>query len=185
MKTYNQISLREGLVLIFVAGLALTGLLSGGITGTLFQLLAFALTATFAITVFVARGRIRSFSIGFVIPTLLYAAALFVAGNPELDPYEGKLPTTALILPLFQNLVRSEYVNVSTGEVVKDFDPAKNPGMGGGGLGMGVIRLREVPDRSTFMPVAHSLLALVFGYAGAKFALFIHDGQSQRSANGE
>ena len=104
MKTYNQISLREGLVLIFVAGLALTGLLSGGITGTLFQLLAFALTATFAITVFVARGRIRSFSIGFVIPILLYAVALFVAGNPELDPHEGKLPTTALILPYSKTL---------------------------------------------------------------------------------
>ena len=95
------------------------------------------------------------------------------------------LPTTALILPLFQNLVRNEYVNVSTGEVVKDFDPTKNPGLGGGGFGMGGIRHREVADRSTFMPVAHSLLALVFGYAGAKFALFIHDGQSQRSANGE
>ena len=124
---------------------------------------------------------------------IAYAASIFAVGSSELDPYEGKLPTTKLIEPAFRLVVRQEWFNVNTGEPVPGYDPTTAstpepapmpeypptimPPTGGGsatGFAPPPVGLKETPDRTTFMFVAHALLATVFGYAGSKFAVYVY-----------
>ena len=186
MKSFRQFSVREGLILVFVTAFAVAGLSSGGIAGSLFLILSFTIVTAFAITAFVARGHLRSYSIGFIVPALLYATVLFVAGETELDPYDGKLPTTSLVKPLFESMVKTGYVDPTTGKVVQDYDPTKPfGGMGGGGMGGGGVTLVEIPNRTTFMSLAHAILVLIFGYVGAKFATFVFEKHPTVARNGE
>jgi hypothetical protein len=66
-----------------------------------------------------------------------------------------------------------------TGEPLPDYDPTTAP-IGGGSVpgmptfGGAPVGMKETPDRAAFMSVAHALLAMVFGYAGSKFAIYIH-----------
>jgi hypothetical protein len=170
MKSFRQFSVRQGLILVFVTAFAVAGLSSGGIAGSLFLILSFTIVTAFVITAFVARGHLRSYSIGFIVPALLYATVLFVAGETELDPYDGKLPTTSLVKPLFESMLKTGYVDPTTGKVVQDYDPTKPfGGMGGGGMGGGGVTLVEIPNRTTFMSLAHAILVLIFGYVGSIF----------------
>ena len=179
MKTYRQFSIREGLLLVFVAAFAFAALSTGGLVESLFLLFALAIVVAFVITVFVARGALRSCSIGFVIPVLFYVLSLYVSGESELDPYDGKLPTTSLIKPLSETFVKYEYVDNSNGEVVRGPHPTKALGLGGG------VKFKETRSQTKFMMLAHAMLALICGYAGAKFASFVHEKQSPGMTIGE
>ncbi|MEX2138316.1 MAG: hypothetical protein WD894_03595 [Pirellulales bacterium] len=148
--------------------------MAGGVMATIVLGVVLIVTIGFAIVAFVGRDELRAAAIGFLVPVIVYAASIFAVGSSELDPYEGKLPTTKLIQPAFRLIVRAEWVNVMTGEPMPDYDPT-NPGPYGAiGPAGPPVGLKETPDRTIFMSVAHALLAMVFGYAGSKFAVYVY-----------
>ena len=177
MKSHSQISLRDLLYVLLFAGLGLSSLRAGGLLASTTVFLAILLTMCFAIVAFVGRDSLRAFGIGFLIPVIAYAATVVTIGKSELDPYEGKLPTSRLLLPMFRVMAKQTWTNVLTGEVVPDYDPATDSSAGGGGFGGSPIGSSESPDRPTFMSLGHVLIAMMLGYAGAKFAVAVHRGQ--------
>lgn len=166
-------------------GLGIAGLSTGGVVASIVIAVAIVVTTAFAIVAFVGRELLRSFAIGFLVPVVIYSATLFWIGNSELNPYEGKLPTTKIIRPVFELIVKREYVDVTTGKLVPDYDPTANVGIGVGGFGGSPVGVRETPDRTTFMSLAHVLLGMIFGYVGAKFAVWIERKQSNGTQRGE
>ena len=167
---------------MFVA-LGISGLSVGGLLASIVTAIAIVASTALAIVAVVGRKELRSFAIGFLIPVVAYSAMLLSIGKSELDPYAGKLPTTKLIRPAFEMIVKIEYVDFTTGEALPDYDPAANPGLGGGGFGG--VGIREIPDRSTFMSLAHVILAMICGYIGAKFAVWIDRNHADVSTSGE
>ena len=183
MNTYKQFTIREGLILVFVAGFAVASLSVGGIVASLFLIFALVLVTAFAISAFVGREDLRTYAIGFVLPVFLYSLILFAFGASEFNPHNGKLPTTNLMGPLFEGMVKLEYVD-KDGNVVQDYDPAKKP-TSGGGFGTPTIYPRQTPNRITFMSIAHTILAMLAGYLGGKFAQFISKDHSKDPTHGE
>jgi hypothetical protein len=169
MSKYPQLTLRELLLGVLFIGLGCAALVAGGVMATIFLGVALILTVCFAIVAFVGRDEPRAAAIGFSVPVTVYAASIFAVGSSELDPY-GHLPTTKLIQPTHPLIVRQEWINAMTGELIPDHDPTTAIT----GPGFLQVSLRETPDRATFMSVAHTLLAIVFGYAGSKFAVYVH-----------
>ena len=94
-------------------------------------------------------------------------------GSNELDPYEGDLPTTKWLQPAHKAMVQQTLIDTSAWQVTPDYDPAIDP-TGGNWNGGGTGVISELPDRPTFMGLAHLLLALLFGYAGAKFGVVLY-----------
>jgi hypothetical protein len=169
MSNYPQLTLRELLLAVLFIGLGCAALVAGGVMATIFLGGALIITTAFAIVAFVGRDETRAAAIGFLVPVIIYAASILAVGSSELDPY-GHLPTTKLIQPTHPLIVQQEWINAMTGEPIPDYDPTTAIT----GPGFLQVSLRETPDRPTFMSVAHTLLAMVFGYAGSKFAIYIH-----------
>src|SRR5690349_7242257 len=74
------------------------------------------------------------------------------------------------------------WVDSGTGKPIPTFDYAaysrSNMGMGGGmGSGVSQPMLVESPERATFMLLAHTLLALIFAWPCAKFAVRVYKSQ--------
>lgn len=189
IKSLFQFSLRELLLFVLVAAIGLTALKIGGTVASLVMLLAVAVTTGIAIVAFVGRGEVRASACGFVIPVIAYTATVFAVGKGEFDPYEGKLPTSQLLSKAHVAIAESMWIDAFTHEVFPDYDPTTDPnrnfggGLGGGGVGGGRMMTQiQSPDRPTFMSLGHVLFGLLFGYAGAKFAVAIH--RSQQSAKG-
>ena len=174
MKTHIQFSIREGLILVFVVGLGVAGLSQGGVIASVFVSAAFLLTAARTITAFIGRKNTQASSIGFIIPVILYSIILFAMGGSEFNPYDGELPTTDLAGRLFKVSAKYEYIDLSTGKVVPDYDPNQAAGFGAGGGGLRPIAQQEKPDRTKFMSVAHVAFAIIFGYLGSKYATFVY-----------
>jgi hypothetical protein len=174
MSKYPQLTLGELMLGVLLIGLGCAGLLAGGMMATIFLGAMLIVTIGFAIVAFVGRDEPRAAAVGFLVVVIAYAASILAVSSAELDPYEGKLPTTKLIQPAFRLVVRSEWINVVTGEPMPDFDPS-NPGPYGAiGPSGPPVGLKETPDRTTFMSVAHTFLAMVFGYVGMKFAAYVY-----------
>jgi hypothetical protein len=178
-----QISVRELMLLLFVVALGLASLSTGGRIASLTILLLIAVVTALAIVACVGRGKWRSFAIGYLIPFSFYVVPHAYVGSSELDPY-GKLPTTRMFQPLFEQLVRREYVNSFTGQPVPNYDPTTNQGFGGGGFAIGPpVSAKETPDRTTFMLLAHTLFATVLAYVGGKFAVWVSYRDSSRKTD--
>jgi hypothetical protein len=178
MSKYPQLTLRELMFGVLFIGLGCAGLFAGGVMASLFLGGALIVTTAFAIIALVGRDEPRAAAVGFFVVVIAYAASILAVSSPELDPYEGKLPTTKLIQPAFRLVVRSEWINVVTGEPIPDFDPS-NPGPYGAiGPAGPPVGLKETPDRTTFMSVAHTFLAIIFGYIGMKFAGYVYRRQN-------
>ncbi len=180
MKTFFHFSLRELLFVVLFAGLGLAALRAGGLLASLTLMLAITMTMCFAIVAFVGRRQLQAFAIGFLVPVVTYAGIVWAVGVSELDPYSGELPTSQLLQPVFEVIVTQAWVNITTGKIDPGYDPATDPnrnlgGGGGGGFsGSSPMRISELPDRQTFMCLGHVLIAMIFGYAGAKFAVGVH-----------
>lgn len=174
MNHHRQITLRELMLVVLFAGIGLSGLLVGGLMASMLVGGVMILTVGFAIVAFVGRDQLRALAIGFLIPVLAYGAMVLSIGPIELDPYEGHLPTTQLLLPAYQRIVKTEYFNLATGAPAPGYDPATAPKFGGSGFGGPAMGARETPDRKTFMSLAHILIAMLLGYCGAKFAVWLH-----------
>jgi hypothetical protein len=173
-----QLSVRELMLVVFIVGLGLAGLSMGGWIASITMLFLMMSVTALTIAAFVGHGELRCFAIGFVISWIAYVVPHALVGSSELDPY-GKLATTRLWLPVYERLVRREFVDFQTGKVIPNYDPA-NPPKGMGGMGMG--GMKEAPDRAEFMMLAHALFAAAFAYAGGKFAVWL-DSRSAVSAN--
>ncbi|HUY91094.1 MAG TPA: hypothetical protein VMV10_20315 [Pirellulales bacterium] len=175
MNSHLQVSLRELLFLVLFAAIGLASLRAGGVVASIVVMLAIVATMCFAILAFVGRHSIQAFAIGFLLPVIVYVAAILVVGKSELDPYAGKLPTSRLLRPMFRLMVKPTWTDMSTGQVVPDYDPDTDPG----GYGAAPMAFSESLDRRTFMSLGHVLFAMMFGYAGAKFAVAVHREQQE------
>ena len=171
MKHHFQLSVRELMLLVFVTGLGLAGLCTGGWIASLGVLMLTTVAMALGIVAVVGHGHDRLFAIGFLIPLMIYMGVHAYVGPTELDAY-GKLPTTRLIQPIYELLVRVEYIDSNTGKAIPNYDPTKNPGLGGGGAAPPVT-LKVIPDRETFMTLAHALFAVTLAYIGGKFAVWV------------
>jgi hypothetical protein len=177
-------SLRElfAIVLFFAMGLA--ALKTGGVLAGLILIVAGLLSMAMAIVAFVGIGAPKAYAVGFILPVTIYAVCVAIGGQNELDPYDAKLPTAHMLRYAHQKLVTKAYIDPVTGKVIPDFDPAAQARsstitggmMGMSGFGPGIIgpSLLETPDRPTFMLLAHTLLALILGWLGAKFAMRVY-----------
>lgn len=179
-----QLSLRElqGLVVFSAVGIA--ALMQGGILTSILLSIAIVVATAFAIVACIAHGNLRTVAIGFLVPVIVYAAMLQALGPLELDPYEGRLPTTKLMLPVFELVAKHEYRDLSSGEILYRYDPAKY-GRSNGGFGASTVAVHESPDRMHFMSSAHVLFAMMCGYCGAKFALWIAQRQQPTVRNND
>jgi hypothetical protein len=141
-------------------------------------------TMAWAIIAFTGIDRLRVFAIGFLVPVIAYAITVWAVGPKEMDPYQGKLPTSRLLGHLFPVLGKQMWVDNTTGKELPDYDPSRDGGggFGAGGLGVGGFAVGgvasvgyvESPDRQTFMSVGHVLIAMLLGYGGARFAVAVH-----------
>jgi hypothetical protein len=172
MKMLSQFSLRELLLLILSAGVAVATLRAGGILAPATIMLMMLATMCSGIVAFVGRCRLRAAAMGFLVPVAMYSAIVWASGLRELDPYDGRLPTSRSLAPLFEALATRTWRDAITGEIDPDYDPAivLRGGFGGGPP----MVLHESPDRSSFMVLGHVLVAACLGYIGSKFAVGVH-----------
>lgn len=180
MKSRLQVSLRELLLFVLFAAIGLASLGGGELMGSILVMLAIFATMAAAIVAFVGRNSMQAFAIGFLLPVLVYGAVVLAAGESKLDPYMGKLPTTRLLRPMFRLMVKTTWTDMSTGQVVPDYDPETdhNPV----NFGAPTMGASESLDRRTFTSLGHVLFAMLFGYAGAKFAVAVHRKQHETQA---
>jgi hypothetical protein len=145
----------------------------------------------------VDRGPRQAAAIGFVLWAGVYAylmttgAGIAYVRQSELDPYEGSLPTTQILRPLFEAIVQRRWIDSVTGQEIPNYDPnqpippSNSGGLGGGGFagGMGMgggmgwpasPTMAETPAREDFMAIGHLLWLLLFGYVGARLARGIY-----------
>ena len=177
-------------MIVALVALGIASLRTGATLASLTQFVGFTIIMAYAILAFVAVDQPRAFATGFTVPVLIYGLIVFACGSDELDPYEGRLPTTTHVLRYaHQTLVTTTWTNLATGKVDPDYDPSQYPagGYGGGGFVAGgpVMILDESPDRPTFMSVGHLLIALMLGWIGGKFAVFTHRNQRSKSLGRE
>ena len=162
-----QFGLKEFLLFVSLASVALCGMAMGGVASAVAESLIWMLFAISLITAAVARGLLQSRAIGFIIPVCIYALPLFVLAENEFDPYGGKMPTTQISKHAFELMAHREWINQLTGErMPADFDPYANNNPS--------FYVKESLSRLEFMRSAHVLWALLFGFVGAQLAVWLH-----------
>ncbi len=175
--------MRELLFVLLSVGLGLASLRAGGMLASAALCISITVFLAIAIIAFVGRDQLKCFATGFLIPVIAYAGLHIAAGNDELDPYEGKLPSTRMLQPMFDVVVTRTWVDLNTGKELPDYNPAAFPVRheGGGMLpaGMSPVARAESPDRTAFMTLGHVLMAMLLGYVGGKFAVVIQRHQSR------
>jgi hypothetical protein len=164
-----RISLRELLLLVTLVALAIASLkyaseLWLAIVAGL-AMIAFFVTGIVAV---VDRGPRQAFAIGFALTMIAYGLMLTSGQNTqgprgnvsskniEFHPWKGRLPTTRLL----------RYAHMVVNEPQQET-------WGGGGFPMRTTMV-EHPRREVFMPVGHCWWALLLGYLGGRFALFVY-----------
>jgi hypothetical protein len=170
-------SLRRLLVIVGLIALALASLCDANDSWQIL-ILGFTMIVVFATAIIavVDRGAGQAFAIGFTLIVAAYGL-LLMGRAAEFDQYSGRWPTTHLLKFLHGAMDRSEWVDTSTGSVIKDFDPQHPsvPIAGGGSFGVGpTASWREVPPREAFMPIGHCWWALLLGFAGGNFAQYVY-----------
>jgi hypothetical protein len=127
----------------------------------------------------VGRDKPRAFAIGFIACKAVYGGLLWAGGSKEFDPYTGYLPTTKILLPAQRAMTKVTYVDLLTGTIVPDYQPAS--GVAGMSGGMQRVGASERPPREQFMAVGHLLWADLLATCGALFAWFV-EARSKRPA---
>ena len=182
--TPARFSLRHLLALVAAVAVALAALkFAGDVWWTVLSTAALVVFLAAAVIAFMERGGRQAAAIGFVVCAGIYGTLLFVVQlwhdgrSGEFDPYEGILPTTKIMFPVFQATVTNTWTDSATGEIIPDFDPA-NPGpynvSGSFFSGQQYAKHQEIPYRTDFMRVAHLLWAVLFGFVGGWFAGFVY-----------
>ncbi len=160
-----QISLKELLVLTLVLGLGLAAIVFNGYAGSTFQFIAGLLWIAMTISIFVDHGNRRAFAIGFCLAGAIYVTALLLNGSSDMDPYQGSLPTSRWLIPVYELVLVNDYVSTTSGQLIPDYENKTasfrraNPAF-----------RRPRPSRYSFMVVGHTAWALLISYLGGKFA---------------
>lgn len=170
-----RVSLRELLVLCALSAVAIVSLLYANerwqgaiVMGTVIVTLVAGIVAV------VDRGARQAFAIGFAMSVVLYGVVL--ANTPrandgpslELNPYTGTLPTSRLLLPLFENVAVTRWIDFRTGQEILDYDPQA------AGQSNQFASLDQRPEQAVFMRIGHCWWALLLGYLGGWFARFVY-----------
>ena len=189
-----RFSLRELLILMTAATLAVPALMFAtpwlkyaviAVTGVV--------CAVMVDRVLTGNGGRRAAAVGWVAPSLFYAWLVVSGGQAEQDVWNGKLWTTNLMeKPLYWATKPRSYWHDLTNDKKFDEYPQElfdkgaiavsadglGGGFGGGGFGTPPtgpqVAFIQVPRQGDFMPIAHSLWTLLFGYAGMKYAQWVH-----------
>ena len=171
-----QYGLKEFLLFVALAAAGFCGMAIGGV-GASIAISLFSISFTFAlIAAFVARGLFQSRAIGFILPVMIYGSSLLVLADSEFDPYSGKIPTSKITKHAFELMSDQDWIDGSTGEPMpSNFDPYANNNP--------KIYLSESLSRSEFMCSAHVLWAVLFGFLGAQFAVWLHRSTRTSEAN--
>jgi hypothetical protein len=155
-----RMSLRDLLLLVAVVAVAIVSLkfassLLSGIVG----LIVLAAYMGSIIAAVIARGRTQAFAIGMALAITMYAALIMIGGWPgrgnwnyELGLDLGQLPTSTVLHWFF--------------ELIGERKQSTLPD--------GTTNWFEIPDGRTFMRSGHYWWALLFGYAGGRFAKFLY-----------
>ncbi len=157
-------------------GLGIASLRAGGMLAAATVCISVTIILAIAIIAFVGRGQLKCFATGFMIPLTAYAFLHIAAGDAELDPFQGELPTTRLLRPIYRVVVTRTWLDAVSGKELPDYQPGTMPARHEGGfLPPGVTRVvrSETPDRTAFMTLGHVLLAMGIGYVGGKFAVVV------------
>lgn len=173
MRSRIQFTLRELLVVIAFAALGLAALSTGGVIGSIVVSLAMIVTMGLAIVAFVGRRSRQAFAIGFLIPVIVNATVMLVAGKSEFDLYAGQLPTTRLLRPMCAMVFKVAWYQ--GGIFIPGYDRDNDPNHGAG------MTYLNSPQHETFMKLGHILIAMTLGYAGAKFAVIVHRRESKEN----
>jgi Zn-dependent protease with chaperone function len=177
-----RVSLRGMLILVAFFAIAIVSLVYANdfwvsvVTGILMVAFLGAL-----IVAFVDRGFSQAFAIGFVLAILTYGIALFSerstrGGNVVSN---DRLPATRTLNWLYRRVERGGYVDAS-GKPLPNYNPANDPRAfpGGGGFvgagGFNPVYYRQLPDDAKFRAVGHCWWALLLGYGGGMFAMYVH-----------
>lgn len=193
-------SLRELLIVGTVASLAVPGLLFAVVWTKWLAVAATVVVFLSALDrLWIAQGEARATAIGWVLPMLIYTGLIYVGGSDEQNPWSGKLWTTKLMSAPLQQAMKphSGYRDINTGEVHTEM-PAGAALIGGGGGGFGgggsvggggggqggapqaFVSFHRFPRSENFMPTAHCLWALLFGYTGSKYAASVYRRRARR-----
>jgi hypothetical protein len=170
------LSLRELLLLIAIIALAIASMkYASPAWRTCVYTITMAVFMWAAVIAVIDRGPRQAFAIGMVLLMVIYGMVVTngVAGRPEgtreMDPRSGRLPTTRAVNYLFPPTETVEWVDVRTGNVVPNYNPANSPSSGMVGR-----RISQTPDAATLMAVAHCWWALLLGYIGGRFARVVY-----------
>ncbi len=170
-----QVSLRELFILVAFVAIGTASLRLAGPLASVFIALALLLCMAMAVAAAVDRGMRQAFATGFVLCTMAYAILLFATHSTELQLHAGRLPTSKLLSPLFEEIVNRTWVDRFSGRELPNYVPTRVDRLPGEMPTAAGVRVEsETPDRMTFMIVGHILWASIFGYAGGKFAQFIY-----------
>src|SRR3954471_2930755 len=173
-----RMSLRRMLIIVALIALAM-GSLRYATDSLQTLVLGFTVVVVFAaaIVAVVDRGAKQAFAIGFSLIVVGYGW-LLMGREAEFDQYSGRWPTTWLLKFLHDAMDRSEWIDTSTGSVIKNFDEQHPsiPIFGQGGfVGAGpMASWHEVPPRGAFMPIGHCWSALLLGCIGGHFARYVY-----------
>lgn len=171
-------SLREFFVLITAISLAVPALyFANPVSKTIVLLVTALIVVAMVIRAGVERGAKRAGCFGFAAASLVYVFLWTSAAstkNGEWKIFGGPLPTETVAsvpLKLIQDR-RIHYVDLEGVRVSQaEYDAARTAATPGSTL---VVFKRLSPEHKDFMPIAHCLWTLLFGYLGMKYAVWVY-----------
>ena len=160
---------RKLLAAVGFTALAIGSLRAGGLLAWLtIALISFAVVAM-AITLCVATRAKRAFSIGFLIPFVVYGSLHYFSNHDESNIHDSKLPTTQMLKMLHDAIGTREYYDRDSGERLPSFDPDAPRSVGRR------VSWHDIPEKRPFAILGHLLMATLLGVAGGFFALLIRE----------
>ncbi|MCA9131116.1 MAG: hypothetical protein KDB22_28725 [Planctomycetales bacterium] len=110
-------------------------------------------------------GQRRAFSIGFVVPALLYGLTLMIAGKGEFDVNAEPKHRASIILRIaYKKISRDLVIDMETGKEIENYASLTIHER----LKKETIFMK-VPSPQNFMYFGHMLILMFLGYCGAQF----------------
>jgi hypothetical protein len=190
-----RVSLREFLALVAFVALACGALLNASATVATAMLgVTVLIVIGLAIIAAVDRGPRQAAALGGLVAMLVYGVAWnyepklklksdwnHVHGMDQVVDYAGHLPTSKLLHVLWTLTSATYMVDPESGRVVEkmsDSYPQFTSQVASShvpsGWAGGPLRYEGRPRPDAFMPVGHCLSALLIGYLGGKFAVWVY-----------